>query len=327
MVLYAEVCIRTKKNGKGDARMRAGLRTRTTVIFASIAAALLILSGCVSMEMESEFNEDGGATHSMALTIDQGDFAELGDLGGEGELDPFSDFDEMEEQAAAEGFRVERIEDGDIVGVRLIYDVDDSSDLGEQLNRMFNTGAAEGEEVSPFSGTFEKDGDDYTIDLVVDGTALTDTAGDDLGDTEDLGLSLDTIFDFSYSARLPGEIDEEETNGRIASDGTITWDLPLDGTETLTAVSSTGGDGVNVLLILIVVGIIVLGLIALAAVAFFVLMNRRGSDPAVATAGAPAPPPPPSASTYGADQPTQPSMPTVQDPQDPPQRNDPPPQA
>lgn len=301
--------------------MRAGLRRRSAFILASMLATLLILSGCVTMDMESEFDEDGGATHTMELTINMSDFEGLGDLGGEGELDPFENFEETEQMAEERGFRAERIEEGDVVGVRLIQEVDDSTNLGDQLNAMFNAGAADGEEISPFSGTFEQDGDDYTLNLTVDGSALTDTAGEDLGDTEDLGIGLDTIFEFTYTARLPGEIDEEATNGQIASDGSITWDLPLEGSETFTAVSSTDDGSSNLLLILIVIGVIVLGLIALAAVAFFILMNRRGSDPAAATVGGPAPPPPPPTS-YGADQPTQPSIPTVPDERDQQQADD-----
>jgi hypothetical protein len=258
----------------------------------------------------------------MAFTIDMSDFGELGDLG---EVDPFEDFDQIEEDAATQGYRVERIEEGDVVGVRIIQEVDDSSSLGDQLNGMFNAGAASGEEVSPFSGTFEKDGDDYRLDLTVNGSALTDTAGEDLGDTEDLGLSLDTIFEFTYTARLPGEVDEDDTNGSVSSDGSITWDLPLEGSESLTAVSSTGGDGSNLVLILVVVGILVLGLIALAAVVFFIFMNRRGSTPATATAVPAAPMAPPPPASYGADQPTQPTLPTVPEASEPPDEESPPP--
>ena len=281
-------------------------------------AVLLTLSGCVTMEMESAFDEDGGATHSMAITIDM---SELGDLGDLGEGDPFENFDEAEDEANEQGYRVERIEEGDVVGVRIIQDVDDASNLADQLNGMFNAGAAEGEDVSPFSGAFEKDGDDYRIDLTVDGSALTDTAGEDLGDTGELGLSLDTIFEFTYTATLPGEVDEDETNGSVGSDGTVTWDLPLEGSATLTAASSTGSGSSNLVLILVVIGILVLGLIALAAVGFFIFMNRRGATPAPATAepaGAPAPMPPPPPASYGADQPTQPSMPTVPEAGEPP---------
>ena len=299
--------------------MRERLRTRPIFLFSALLAAMLVLSSCVSMELESEFDEDGGAVHTMALTVDMGDLGQLGDL-GDAEIDPFENIDEIEEAAGEQGMRVERIEDGDILGVRLVYEVDDSSDLGQQLNDMFNAGASPGEEVSPFSGTFEKDRRDYTLDLTVDGAALTNTAGgEDLEGAEDFGLGLDTIFEFTYTARLPGELDEEATNGRVGSDGTVTWDLPLDTTETLTAKSSTGGDSSNLLLILVVIGILVLGLIALGAVGFFIFMNRRGSSPAPETAAAgtavdPQPgagvAPPPS---YGADQPTQPSLPPVQE--------------
>ncbi|MEZ4524205.1 MAG: hypothetical protein R3A46_21615 [Thermomicrobiales bacterium] len=304
--------------------MRALLRMRSFVIVSVLVAATLLLSSCVSMELESEFNEDGGATHTMELTINMEDLNQLGDLGeGGGEIDPFENFDEVEQEAAELGYRVERIEDGDIVGVRLIQDVDDSSNLGDQLNGMFNAGATEGETVSPFSGTFEKDGDDYTLNLTVDGSQLTDTAGEGLGESEDLPIGLDTLFDFTYTARLPGEIDEDETNGRVSDDGSVTWDLPLEGSQTLTAASSAGGDGSNLLLILVVVGIIVLGLIALAAVAFFIFMNRRGSSPAAATATGPTTPPPPT-TTYDHDQPTQPGFPTSENADDQSRRDNPP---
>ena len=126
----------------------------------ALLAVLLAVSSCVSMELESEFDEDGGAVHTMALTIDMGDLEQLGDL-GDGEINPFENFDEIEEEANAEGFRVERIEDGDIVGVRLISEVDDATSLGDQLNAMFNAGSTEGDDVAPFSGTYEQDGDDY----------------------------------------------------------------------------------------------------------------------------------------------------------------------
>ena len=300
---------------------------RSTSLLAILLAGLVAFTGCVSMEIESEFDEDGGAVHTMELTIDMSDLEQLGEMG---EVDPFENFDEAEEEASEEGFRVERIEDGDIVGVRLIQEVDDSSDLGDQLNRLFNAGAAEGEDVAPFSGTFEKDGDDYALNLTVDGATLTDTAGEGLDDTGDLGIGLDTIFEFTYTARLPGEIDEDATNGRVIDDTVVTWDLPLEGSETLTAASSTDGGGSGLILTLVVVGIIVLGVIALAAVIFLVLMNRRGTEPATVTPEGqstppmtedePAPPPP---GTYDPDQPTRPIPPQETDPPDDPERDDP----
>lgn len=291
--------------------MRALLARRSIAWLTVFLSGLLVMSSCVSMDLESDFNEDGGATHTMALTIDMGDLGQLGDL-GEGEIEPFEDFDEIEREASEEGFRVERIEEGDIVGVRLIREVDDSSDLGEQLNAMLNAGSTEGEDVSPFSGDFENDGDDFSLTLTVDGAQLTDSAGEGLDDTEDLGIGLDAIFEFTYTARLPGEIDEEATNGQISEDGTVTWDLPLDSTETLTAASSTGGGGSDLTTILVVAGIIVLGLIALAAVIFFILMNRRGAAPAASTPEGEAAPPPPGA--YDPDQPTRPIVPPAEEP-------------
>ena len=136
--------------------------------------------------------------------------------------------------------------------------------------------------------------------MTVDGNALSDNAGGDVDGADDLGIGLDTLFDFTYTAHLPGEIDEEATNGRVNSDGAVFWELPLDSTETLTAAASGDSGGSNLVLILVVIGILVLGLIALAAVVFFIFMNRRDPAPAaVAVGDAPAP-------AYDPDQPTQP---------------------
>lgn len=263
-----------------------------TLPLAGLLSALLIFSGCVTMEFESDFNEDGSATHSMALSIDMSQLEQF--AGEELEDDPFENFDQIEREAEEQGFRVERIEDGNNVGLRLIQDVDDSSDLGAILNNLFNAGSESEQFVEPFSGTFEKDGDDFRLNLTVDGSALTSSAGEELGEGEDLselGFDMSMFFDFSYTARMPGEIDEDQTNGRIGADGVITWELPLQGSETLTAASKVEGGGSNLWLVLIAIGIFVVGLLALAAVAFFIFMNRRSPQPATATPAGPAPAP------------------------------------
>lgn len=305
--------------------MRRRHGRRLALPLAGLLSALLIFSGCVTMEFESEFNEDGSATHSMELTLDR---SQLEDFAGEElEGDPFEDFEEIERGAEAEGFRVERIDEDGIVGVRLIQEVEDSSDLGAILNKMLNAGADESEYVEAFSGTFEKDGDDFRLNLTVDGSALTNTAGDELNEGEDgglgdLGFDMSMIFEFNYVARLPGEIDEDATNGRIGSDGRITWEIPLEGSATFTAASSVDDGGSNLWLILVVIGIVVLGLLALAAVAFFIFLNRRRSQPVVATpitpAGPAAPgatPPPAGPTPYQPGSPTSPPAPPASSPQ------------
>ncbi|MFW6074328.1 MAG: LppM family (lipo)protein [Chloroflexota bacterium] len=248
---------------------------------ALLAAIIALIAGCVTVDVESEFEEDGSATHTMAVTIDTSMFGE--EMAGE--FEPEEDFDELEDAAAEEGFRVEQIQDGDIVGVRISTDVEDNSDLGDVINDIFNAQAEEGEVIDAFSGTFERDGDDYRLDLTVDGDELLQGAGEGMdGGGELEGLDMSTFFEMTYVASLPGEVDEDETNGRVLDDGRVEWELPVSGSETMTAVSSTGGGGSNLALFL-VIGIIILGLLAAVVIGFVIFITRR--DPSAATAGAP----------------------------------------
>jgi hypothetical protein len=293
-----------------------------------LLGAALMLGSCITMATESEFNEDGGGTHTMTVTIDRESAEQLGDL-GEGGEDPLEEFGTIDPADVPEGYTAEAIDTDEEVGVRLSRTVDDSTNLGDILNELFNASSTEddGEDVFPFEGTFEKDGDTYRIDLAVNGDILTDTASEDLdegaeGEDPFSDIPLDSLFEFTYTIRMPGEIDEDETNGRVNADGSVTWDLPLQGTETFTAVSRDDSGGTDILLIIVVVGIIVLGLIALAAVGFFIFMSRRGSGPAAA--GAPAGYPPPQGGVPGSDQPTQPMTPPPSQPPPPDQQNRPP---
>lgn len=281
------------------------LRARLPKLLVLLCLGLL-LSSCVTMAVESDFAGDGPATHSMTFTIDT---SSLGSLGQD--VDPTEGLDEAEDAAVAEGYRVEQIRDGDIVGLKISTDVEDSSDLGQVLNDLYNAQDTEdgGDPIQPFSGTFSEEDGAYRLELTVNGDELVQGAGEDLGEgqsPEDFGFDLATIFEMTYTANMPGEVDEDETNGEILDDGRVQWELPLTGVETLTAVSSGDDDDSNMLIWLLVGGIILLGLIGIAAVAFVIFMGRRKSAPAAAgpdlagpTSGAQ-----PSAEPYGAPPPT-----------------------
>jgi hypothetical protein len=262
----------------------------------------LLLSSCVTMAVESDFEGDGPATHSMTFTIDT---SSLGSLGQD--VDPTEGLDEAEDAAEREGYRVEQIRDGDIVGMKISIDVEDSSDLGQVLNNLYNAQSTEdtGEPITPFSGTFSEEDGEYRLELTVDGDELVQGAGEDLGEgqaPEDFGFDLATIFDMTYTANMPGDIDEDETNGEILDDGRVQWELPLTGVETLTAVSSADDDDSNLLIWLLIGGIILLGLIGVAAVVFIIFMGRRSTAPATAGPESPEPGPgaPPATGPFGA---------------------------
>lgn len=241
------------------------------VLFAAVG---LLLTSCLTVEAESEFEEDGSASHSYSATIDREAMAEFGEMADPAETE--ADFDEAAEAAREQGYEVEEIDTEEHFGLRLSRDYEDSADVGAILNELFSVGAEE--EVTAFSGGFTQDGNTHTLELTVDGAGLT---GEEL--TEEEGISpalLSGFITMTYTARMPGEIDEEATNGRILEDGRVQWDLPLTGAETFTAVSET--EGASTLLLLGVIGLLFVFIGGAALLALFLYLRSRRTEPAAA---------------------------------------------
>ena len=236
--------------------------------FVLLLATGLLLTSCFDVALESEFNENGSARHVYQATIDKEAMAEFGEMGED--MDPDEDFDEAEEEARELGYDVERIDTDQHIGIRLSKTVEDNQNLGQVLNDMFSAGSEE--EINAFSGTFAQDDDTHTVNLTLNSTEL-------LGDeAETEGVSpamLSGFITMTYTVSMPGELDEEETNGDVLADGRVQWDLPLSGTHNFIAVSETEGDGAG-LLLWIALGALLLAFIGGAALlALFLIMRNR----------------------------------------------------
>ena len=243
------------------------------VLFAAIG---LLLSSCLTVEAESDLEEDGSGFHSYRATIDKAAMAEFGEMADPAETE--ADFDEAAEAAREQGYEVEEIDTEEHIGLRLSRDYDDSQDVGTILNDLFSVGAEEA--VSAFSGSFTQDGDTHTLEVTVSGEQL---AGGEM--TEEEGISpamLSGFITMTYTVRMPGEIDEDATNGRILEDGRVQWDLPLTGSETFTAVSETEGEGASTLLLLGVIALLFVFIGGAALLALFLYLRSRRTQPATA---------------------------------------------
>lgn len=280
------------------------VRARAGALRLALLLALgLIASSCVTLTAESEINEDLSGTHTLTVTMDRSVLESLGE-----EFNPDDVQDQMTPDSVPEGYEVEVIDTEDEVGSTITTTVEDSGPLGDVLNDLFNAGETEGEPVNPFSGTLDKDGNTYRLNVTVDGDVLAQSGQDDVGGGEDLGIDMSDILDMTYAINLPGEI--EETNGTELEDGSVQWTLPTSGTLDMRAVSETEGDS-NLLLWLLVLGIGALLLVGLAVVvALVVLMARRKREPAVAPAAPIVPPvtPPTRQSNPYADTPPTPQL-------------------
>lgn len=264
-------------------------RARTIPVFLALA---LLLSSCITITAESEFQEDGSASHVYEFTFEKALMSEMGE-GFDVESDIEGDFAEMEALLEGSGYSVEWIETDELIGSRVSITTEDSQNVGEILNNLFSAGADGGTQpVTAFTGTFDQDGNEHTLDLTVDGSSLFDEGMDDedLGDTA--GFSADMLagmIDVTYTVRLPGEIDVERTNGQVLEDGRVQWDLPLSGSQAFLAVSATEGDGPSMLLLLGGTGLLLLA--AAAAILGFFLMRRKPEPaPAYVTTASPAAP-------------------------------------
>jgi hypothetical protein len=256
-------------------RLRAGaLRP------AALLAVGLVVASCVTVTAESEINNDLSGTHTLTVTMDRSALESLGD-----EFNPDDVQEEMTPDNVPEGYEVEVIDTEDEVGSTISTTVDDSSQLGDVLNDLFNAGDTEAEPVEPFSGTLERDGNTYRLNVTVDGNELAQSGEESVGG-EDTGFDMDQLLDMTYTIYLPGEL--QETNGVELEDGGIQWELPTSGTLDMTAVSETESDS-NLLLWLLVGGVSLLVLIGLAALVILLVLARRKPAPAPA-APPPAPP-------------------------------------
>jgi hypothetical protein len=280
------------------------MRWKNVPGFVLLLAAGLLLASCFTIEFESTFDEDGSGVHVYQATIERDAMDEFGGMDDEFELD--EGFDESEETARMMGYDVERIDTEELIGIRLSRSYEDSENVGQILNDLFAVGADE--PTSAFTGTFTQDGNTHTLNLTVSGTELF---GEEL---DEEGLSpamLSSFFTMTYTVRMPGDLVEAETNGRILDDGRVQWDIPLTGSQTFTAVSETEGGGLSTLVLVLVIVLLFFFIGGAALIALLLLMRNRRRTPDEPVAANPADP----------DAPTAPFPHARQEPDEPPSEN------
>lgn len=266
--------------------------TRRLLMFGVLTISMtLVLAACVQIEVESEFQSDGSATHSLSTSVDRSfmDDQMMGD-----ELDGEFDFEEIQREGEAAGFEVEEIDTADRMGVRLSTQVENNDDLGEVLNDLFSAQAGEGPPTDGFEGGFSDEGgfggSNYRFELTVDGDALFEGEfGDEMDDEVDDELDMDfgpemmrQFLNMTYTVALPGEITDH--NGTELGGGRVQWNIPFEGTETFFAESEDGSSLSLALIIGIGIGVIALALIVVGGI---ILMRPKTAPSPAASTGAP----------------------------------------
>jgi hypothetical protein len=260
-------------------------------VIVGLVAVTLLLTGCFSVELSYDINDDGTADVAILTLVDTAQLEELGsmlgedtaglaDLGGDDLVQELTQGDDpcgdIATDLAEYEVDIEEISDGSEVGVRCTVKavpLDELTDVGEDSSIS----------IEQTDGTTRFEATLGGVDQLAGGEAA------DLGGL--LDIDLEELFSIVFSVSAPGSLGDN--NASSTSGSTATWNITADagfvtdGNAVMNAVWTPGGDsGSNTWIIVAIVA----GLVALAVVAFLVLRNRSGSPTAaVADAGSSAP--------------------------------------
>ncbi|MCA9851315.1 MAG: hypothetical protein KC461_11805 [Dehalococcoidia bacterium] len=258
-------------------------RRLTTALLALVAPALLLLTGCFSVESSIVVNEDGSGTQTMRLALPAelatsmgGELPTVEELQDEPELQALKDA--LGDQGSISFFS--SAEEG--FGFELSISVDASDDFGAAL-------AARGEEMRaalPASDTTDmtslmvmaqnavtlrREGDEWIFEQesAIDPELMGELAGSsDMTGMASMFLAQSTI---TMKLHLPGEVTEHNAD-EVLEDGTLVWtSTGADAPRTLMARSDVPSGLPKVALI----GLLVGGIALVALFLGFLVFGRR----------------------------------------------------
>lgn len=221
------------------------------------------MSGCVDVEVTSDYREDGSASHVVQLRIEHvsANRSESDDLQAV--------LRDLEQRSIDSGLQFERVDETGLTTVRIIAETAEGQEAGAALNSLINaTGINSTPGVTaPFRGTFSREtgaigGSSYHLDLIVDGSLLFESVVNDRfsGTPEEQRAAVS----MTYVATFPGDV--TDTSGEQIDDRSVRWDVPFEGETDLSATASTGGAGSAALFI--IVGLVAAILILVVAIVF-----------------------------------------------------------
>lgn len=244
----------------------------------------LLLSGCITVEFGSTFEENGSATHTLEIVfprenLEQDEFARA-----------LANLNRLIAEAEAAGLAVERVERDNETLVRVTNTVEDSAETGAALNSLINAAGvntAPGIN-APFKGTYRQEveavgGAVYILDMVIEGNELFESLATlETGEPAAVPReSLRQTVTIEYVATMPGQI--VETTGEQLSDDTIRWDLALEGQQEIYARSKSRESGSTLLFVATGIGAL-LAVVIVTIVIEAILMRRRHLSSRLSTA-------------------------------------------
>jgi hypothetical protein len=223
------------------------VKTKQVLVTGGLAASVLLLSGCMSMEGDLTFDDQARADGQLSIAISK----QAASLGGIASLDAF-----------------ERV---------MTEDSDGSSALGGGKGEIAYT---ETDTDYVATATFQDvdiNGDDDTWKAVIaDDGNLEFSYVNEAMDTGDLGGENSDFGRFDLIVNFPGEVIEFSGEGSTKVDeDTIRWEFPISKANTLTA-TSTVEVGMN--LAPVIIGGAALGLLAVGGAGAWAWRRRKDAD-------------------------------------------------
>jgi hypothetical protein len=253
--------------------------------FLVIAALSLVVSGCSTVAFSSVFHEDETATHSVTVMF------QLGGLVDNDARRLDRQIEAAIARAEASGYTADRINTMTQTGLRISTTTREVLDTGAVLNGMYNALVRESSgPIAPFVGGFDREstavgGAQFSFEMASDGDVLFRSVQDVSPGHRQLATrdGVAEVVHMSYSARMPGQI--RHTDGEQVGRSTARWQIPLEGTTTMTATSSLVRDNPWILITLTILGALAIVVVIAASMAWVLIFFRnRGGTPIVGPA-------------------------------------------
>ncbi len=253
-------------------------RTRTALL-ALLAAAALVLSGCMDVSNDVTLDADGSGKVEISLLFSEQMMAMMAMEHG-GDIDAAIEELRSEMEADSEvpedvEFVFEEREGGLYMGATASFDTP------SELEELLTSG---GEEAMFSSFSLVEHGDSWELTAAADTSGFdTSLSGEDLGGSEEMDIDVDAFAELlggkptvEFSMTFPGKV--TDSNATTVDGTTATWDL-LAGDGEINATANKAGSSSSIVIVAII------GFAALVAAAVAVPLLVARNKRAAATRG------------------------------------------
>lgn len=246
------------------------MKTRVIVLLSLFS---FIISGCVTLRLETKIDADGSGTKSLVLAFDKSVMSMMESMAEESDT-PVGDIWETARAGAGsiQGATVKDYSDEDSEGIQIVVPFESL----EELVALSSSDAFEGADVV----SVKRDGDTTTLNATVTVGDVESSLGQAGGESLE-GFDLGDIdLEYSYIVEVEGKILEYTPKEFAAlEDSKVTWDLtraPTDPVELM--IKWEPGGGLDVTIILLVV--IAIGGLALVGIGILLSLRGKRAKPA-----------------------------------------------